>query len=364
MSNRLFIVFTFSIIFLGIGCRNAADNFSFQSDTDDSIHLIVNMDQLRIHDAPGLDSKEIGLRTLGNKMPYAGDMTDFSTRIKLGGVWYDEPWVSIVTSEGDTGWVYGGGVLFDGDDSEELSEILLQKRIKTFFGKLANSIANYRDNYADAATSKEFAEVFHDGEEIRDRMISTLEEKIPVTEVENMPDIFWIEDVFPGYVVELVAEGTQYYLFKDFRQLYTKAGQTQGEEDDVFTDLGLSIYERDSIEFFYPAWFLQTWDYGGHSLLGSGKHNDVLALADEVMSMSDYFKEDIAVFKKELLRDISDPEVTYWNDSDKIVAEIDSILGAEYEILNSDDIISLKARKGQFLDFEKNEIELNVRTGE
>jgi hypothetical protein len=364
MGNRFSTVFFFSIILLGIGCKNGADNFFFQSDNDDSIHLIVNMDQLRIQDAPGLDSKEIGSRALGNKMPYAGDMTDFSTRIKLGGVWYDEPWVSIIMTEGDTGWVYGGGVLFEGEDSEELSEILLQKRMKTFFGKLANSITTYRDNYANANTSEELAEVFHDGEEIRDKMIAALEKKIPVAEVENMPDIFWLEDVFPGYVVELVAEGTQYYLFKDFKQLYTKAKQTQGEEDDIFTDLGISIYERDSIEYFYPAWFLQTWDYGGHSLLGSGKHNDVLALADEVMSMSDYFKEDIAVFKNDLLRDISNPEITYWNASDKIITEIGSILEAEYEILSSDDVISLKARKSQFEDFEKNGIELNVRTGE
>ena len=236
--------------------------------------------------------------------------------------------------------------------------------MKTFFGKLANAIATYRDDYANASTSEELAKVFHDGEEIRDKMVAALEEKIPVAEVENMPDIFWIENVLPGYVVELVAEGTQYYLFKDFKQLHTKARQTKGEEDDIFTDLGLSIYERDSIEYFYPAWFLQTWDYGGHSLLGSGKHNDVLALADEVMSMSDYFKNDIAVFKNDLLRDISNPQITYWNASDKIVAEIDDILAADYEILSSDDVISLKARKGQFKDFEKNGIELNVRTGE
>lgn len=362
MHNRFLIILIFSVIFLGIGCKNGVD--SFLSNTDDSIQLVVNMDQIRIRNAPGLDSEKIGVMSLGSTMPYAGDMTDFSTRIKLGGVWYDEPWISILTPDKDTGWVYGGGVLFEGEDSEELSEILLQKRMKTFFGKLANSITTYRDDYANASTSEDFAKVFHDGEEIRDRMIAALEEKIPVTEVENMPDIFWIENVFPGYVVELVAEGTQYYLFKDFRQLHTKAQQTKGEEDDIFTDLGLSIYERDSIEYFYPAWFLQTWDYGGHSLLGSGKHDDVLALADEVMNMSDYFKDDIAVFKKELLRDISSPQVTYWNASDKIVAEVDSILEADYEILSKEDIISLKARKKQFENFEENGIELNVRTGE
>lgn len=363
MGKRIYwgVIFVSVLIF---SCRQTNDNLFIPSQTSSLIQLMVNMEQLRIHDSPGLESDEIGQVKMGTEIPYAGNMTDFTTRLKLGGVWYDEPWVSIVTTEGDTGWVYGGGVVFEGEDSEELSELLLQKKMKSFFGKMSSAITTYRDNYANAITSEEFAQVFRDGEELRERMVLALEEKIPVNEVENLPNIFWIEDIFPGYVVELVAEGTQYYLFKDFRQLQTKAKQTRGEEDDVFTDLGLTIYQRDSIEYFYPSWFMQTWDYGGHSLLGSGKHNDVLALADEVSGMSDYFKEDISVFKKEIMRDISDPSITYWNGDDKILEELNEIIDMDYDIVNKDDIISIKNRIGQFEDYEENGIELNIRTGD
>ncbi len=345
-------------------CNKTAENILFNIPSSDLIRLVVNMDQLRIYEAPGLETAEMGIISMGAEVPYAGSMTDFTTKLKLGGVWYDEPWISILTMEGDTGWVYGGGVIFEGDDSEELSELLLEKRMKAFFGNLSSAVLDYRDDYANASTSEAFANVFHDGEELRERMVSALEEKIPATEVENLPNIFWIEDIFPGYVVELVAEGTQYYLFKDFRQLHQKALQTEGEEDDVFTDLGLTIYQRDSIEYFYPSWFMQTWDYGGHSLLGSGKHNDVLAHADEVMQMSNFFKDDVSVFKKEVMRDISDPSITYWNSQENIITEIDEIIQMEYEIINRDDIVLLKSRKQQFEDYEANGIELNVRIGE
>lgn len=358
------IISLFFIITIALGCKKNATPDILLDTSSQLVSLTVNMEQLRVRKAPGLDGAEIGKVTLGSELPYAGRMTDFTTRIKLDGIWYDEPWVSILTSEQDTGWIYGGGVVFEGENSEELSEILLQKRMKTFFGKLSSDIALYRDDYANALTSEEFAKVFHDGEEIRERMVAALEEKIPITEVENLPDIFWVENVFPGYLVELVAEGSQYYLFKDFRQLHTKAQQTEGLEDDVFMDLALAIYERDSIEYFFPSWFMQTWDYGGHSLLGSGKHNDVLALADEVMEMSDYFKEDIDVFKKEVMRDISNPELTYWNGAERIVAELDDIIDMEYALLSKDDIISLKARRNQFKNYEANGIELNLRTGE
>lgn len=363
MYNRLLLLGVAVFLFLMNSCKQHTTELMLDS-PQQKIGLVVNMEQLRIRNAPGLDAQEIGKISMGSQVAYGGQMTDFTTKIKLDGVWYDEPWVSMLTHEGDTGWVYGGGILFEGENSEELSELLLQKRMKSFFGSLTNSITRYRDNYANASTSEDFANVFHDGEEIRERMVVALEEKIPVNEVENLPDIFWIEDVFPGYVVELVAEGTQYYLFKDFKQLHHKARQTQGEEDDIFTDLALTIYERDSIEYFFPSWFMQTWDYGGHSLLGNQKHNDVLALADEVMEMSDFFVNDIDVFKKEVMRDITNPELTYWNDSERIVAELDSIIDMEYNILDTDDIISLKARRNQFKDYEANGIELNIRTGE
>ncbi len=333
------------------------------SSNKDEVKVLVNLDQLRIRKAPGLESDLLGVAPLGTTFPYAGEMTDFSTQIKLGGVWYDEPWVSIYTSAGDTAWVYGGGVMFEGAASEELAEILLEKRMRAFFGSMTDDLLTYRDQYAQASTSEEFAEVFHEGEEIRDRLVDLLEQKIPTAEAEGMPDIFWIERVFPGYVVELVAEGTRYFLFKDFKQLYTKARQTQGEEDDIFTDLGLEVYASDSIEYFFPSWFIQTWDYGGHSLLGSGQHNDVLALADEVTQMTDLFKNDIGIFKRELLRDITHPEITYWNAQDKIVSELDTILKIKYDILSQEDLAVLEARLSQFKEAEKNGIELNIRTG-
>ncbi len=363
MANRsfLFLIFVWLLLF---SCKKEGTSPPIKTQVKEKgISVNIHLDKMRIYAGPKLDSEQMGTVPMGTSLPYAGQMTETTTKMKLGGVWYDEPWVSIQTPKGDTAWIYGGGVMLQGEDSEELAEILLEKRMMAFFGNATKDLMTYRENYANASTSEAFAEVFHDGEELRDRLVGMLEQKIPTAQTEDLPDIFWVEDVFPGYVVELVAEGTKYFLFKDYKQLYLKARQTEGEEDDIFTDLGLEVYSQDSIEYFFPSWFIQTWDYGGHSLLGSGKHNDIIALADEVSGMTDLFSNDINIIKRELLKDITHPEITYWNSREKIINELDSIIDLEYDILSREDLVALESRYNQFKEAEKNGIELNIRTG-
>ncbi len=332
--------------------------------TFESIKVKVNKDKMRIRKSPDVEADIIGEVSLGTIFSYAGTMTDFSTKIQLGGVWYEEPWIAVKReNENDTVWIYGGGIEFEGEDSEELAEILLQQRLKAFFEELSPNILSYRENYASASTVDDFVKVFREGDSLKYKVIQKLEQKIPIDLTEQMPDVFWVEEMIPGYVVELVAEGTKYYLFKDYKQLYTKARQTEGEEDDIFTDLGLEIYSRDSIEYFFASWFMQTWDYGGHSLLGSGKHNDVLALADEVMSMTSLFENEIKKIKADIINDISHPEITYWNDQEPILKELNEIMDAQYDILSKEDKATIESRIKQFKDADKNKIEVNLRSG-
>lgn len=360
---RLFFKLVGIILVLG-SCRPTPENKSVIPQKQASVTAITHTESAPIYTAPHLDSSIIENAIFGTRLSYADSITPHSTRIKFGGVWYEEPWIAIRTPQGKKGWIFGGLVDLEGENSEELEELLLEKRMKVFLGELAKELVAYRDDYARANTAKQMADVFHRGEELREKIVEDLKHKLPANEVEELPDIFWIEDVFPGYVLELVAEGTAYYLFKDFKQLYRKSRQTTGYEDDVFSDLSLLVYQRDSLEYFYPAWFLQTWDFGGHSLLGSGIHQKVLASAEEAASMSDYFKDDIATFKNALIEDIVSPNTTYWNHQDSIISELQNIINANYKVLNNNDLIAIKHRLQQFQNFEKNKIELNIRTGE
>ncbi len=329
------------------------------------ITVKATLDQLRIRKQAGIDFDVIGSLPLGTEVPYGGEMTSSTTRIKLRGVWHDEPWISIKTPEGDTGWVYGGGVVFLGEDSEELAEMLLGNRMKSILGeKLTEEVISYQEAYANAPTSQAFENVFLKGDSLKSKIIKMMDEKVHYAASNDLPDMYWLETVMPGYVVELVAEGTEYYLFKDYGQMNKKARQTEGQEDDMFTDLGMEVFNNDGIEYWFASYFVQTWDFGGHSLLGSGKHNDIFALVDEIFEMTDLFKDEVVKFKEDAMKDITNPENTYWNSQASILKELNDILEADYPTFSKKDKVAIETRIKQFEAAKENGISVNLRVGE
>ncbi|MBK7338543.1 MAG: hypothetical protein IPJ00_21435 [Saprospirales bacterium] len=66
----------------------------------------------------------------------------------------------------------------------------------------------------------------------------------------------------------MVAEGTVYTLFADYGAWRRRAEETEGKEDDAFFDLCIRFFPEDSIAYFFPAYFIQTWDYGGTACWG------------------------------------------------------------------------------------------------
>ena len=242
----------------------------------------------------------------------------------------------------------------------------MNKRLQTFFGTgLAGRLSRYRTNYDSLKTSKTFLKIFKEGLRLRDTLTKALENRISVGDNYNqLPDLFWIEKAFPGYVTQLVAEGTIYFLFIDFKQFQQKALTTSGEEDDDFIDLNLMVYSADSVEHFFPSWFIQTWDYGGCSLLGKGEHLKILKKIDQVLSKSDLFSKEIYGLKDRIIDDITNKNIDYWEDKDKILAEVDAILAENINALSNEDIIALKTRRKQFEYPAQNNIKVNVRSGE
>jgi len=328
--------------------------------------MIVNIDNLRIRAEPGDKGAEIGRLREGTVLYDLGEVSDFTTRVQLRGIWFEEPWLKVKTEQNLEGWVYGGAVKFDMDNPTDLAKKILNIRLQTFFGKgLTARLNRYKNNYDSLKTSKGFVKIFKEGLRLRDTLANTLENRINVSEGNSqMPDLFWIEEAFPGYVTQLVAEGTVYFLFIDFKQLQQKVSTTRGEEDDDFIGLNLLVYSADSVEYFYTSWFIQTWDYGGCSLLGQGEHLKVLKEIDRVLKKSDLFAKEITALKDRLMNDITNKDVDYWETKDKILDELDAIFAANISALSNEDLIALKTRSKQFEYPAENNIKLNFRSGE
>ena len=328
--------------------------------------MLIGLDQLRLRSTPGEKGDEIAFLKKGTVIYDTGEVSNFTTRIKLRGIWFDEPWIKVKTEKGIEGWVYGGAVTFDLQNQTDLANKLLDLRLKSFFGKGINSeLHSYRKAYHSASTSQDFSKVFRKGEQLRDTMVTLLEKKIDVVEMDynQLPDLFWVEEGLPGYETALVAEGTLYYLFKNFKTFQKLAAKTSGKEDDDFVNLNLMVHAQDSIEYFFPSWFQQTWDYGGHSLLGQGTHLKILEQADKDLKKSDLFLNEVIKIKDEVVNDIVGKDITYWESSDKIQKELDDILASNLSILTSDDKVALETRRKMFANPKANGVEVNHRAG-
>ncbi|MBP7821498.1 MAG: SH3 domain-containing protein [Saprospiraceae bacterium] len=74
--------------------------------------LYVVINQLNLRTSPGLNATLIAKLNLFDEVLFTGEVTDTTSKINLGGVMANEPWIRVQTSNGKIGWVYGAGVSY------------------------------------------------------------------------------------------------------------------------------------------------------------------------------------------------------------------------------------------------------------
>lgn len=343
--------------------KNTTD-LSDATATSIDITLLADVDVLQVRKNAGLDAEVIVSLVRGESMQFLGTISNFTTKIELGGIKQDEPWLLVELSDGRKGWVYAGSVRHQPDDKNGFSNLLLQKRLNSFFGNITSAkIQRHRRNFHRLTTSEGFARAYAVALELRDTLVVRLNQKINLSESETVPDLYWLEECLPGFVVQIVAEGTRYHLFVDYREWGQKAAETSGIEDDHFMEICYASYPTDSIEYVYKGWFQQTWEHGGSSLLGKGIHKKMFDDLEKMTQLTTLFANDLATTKRELLDDILNENNTYWEAKDKILAELEEIMATNYTILTKEDRIAIKERYNMFKDYKTHRIQLNLRAG-
>ena len=206
-----------------------------KENTPSSIVLKANMDHLRMRDGAGTDGKILGNFSMGDELIYQGERSDFTTAVNLRGYPYEEYWLKIKTKDGQEGWVYGGGVTFGEDLEADLVKPLVDNRLSKLFGKkLFAEIQDYQLNYKKAATSEELAATYRQASVLRDELVKILHNDIEVTDPQKTVDMTWLEASMPGFIKQLVAEGTMFTLFFYYEDWLKKAQRTKGNEDNNF----------------------------------------------------------------------------------------------------------------------------------
>jgi hypothetical protein len=318
------------------------------------------LDKIRLRDKAGLDGVELEQLTKGTKLTFLGEISNFTTKIMLRGIQYDDPWLKVQIKEGQEGWIYGGAVKFKSEETgETLKNVLITKRLQRLFGSsLVKKVEAYQQQYKKTTTEEEFVTLYRNNntlvEDMNEKLLNFFQIEKLNKEGMDYPDLFWIDDPIPAMTLSLVAEGTIYQIYSNINDLSKKAKQTKGDLDDEFVAILNHMYD-DAVAEGYPSWFLQTWDYGGYSLLGQGKHTSMLDKLEALSTKTTLFKDEIINMKNSVVSDIIDGQ-HYGETSETILNEIDAILNNNYSILTESDVIVIKNRRPMFVEPDKFEI--------
>ena len=336
---------------------------SIPTEESSSIQLEVYIDDFKMRSGPGVKHKEVARLKEKTIITYEGQESLHTTEIKLRGAKLNATWLQVKTKEGVDGWIYGGGVKVVSTENKVAVAKINQIQMNSFFDKeIVDQINEYNKQWQLSNSSTAFADVYLLAEKTQREINKILGNNIEINDPSNLIDMSWLKNSFPGFQSSLVAEGTMLNIFKDYRIMYAKAKETEGTEDDDFINFQLHVNELDSVEYYYKSWFMQTWDYGGHSLLGQGKHFSLLNEANELLAKSKLFEKSILEIKKEILNDISAGYITYWESKEKILEEMKKIVSSNFDFLTTEDKILIKTRFEQFKKPTANKIEINNRT--
>lgn len=331
----------------------------------EQVEFIVYINNLRLRSGPGVDHEVITSLPENAIVKYKGESSMHSTRVKMRGMDMNARWLLIKTEDGQEGWIYGGGIKPKTTNEKEATKIVDDINLYGLFEtKTVLKIKDYKNQWNTAQTSSDFAATYLLGAKIQEEINEVLSKKVQIEDPMNLPDMEWLERVMVGYQNSLAAEGTMFHLFQNYKKMQIKTLQTEGKDDDDFIELQFKVNEIDSIEHFYKSWFIQTWDYGGHSLLGQGKHYALLSEMNSILSKSKLFEKPILKIKSEIIKDILDEHITYWESRDKILDEVGNIINANFVFLSKTDVIGLKAKSKQFENPKANKIEINKRQGD
>lgn len=321
--------------------------------------IIVSVEQASLRAEPSEKSQEIVLLRKGQYLTDLGEVSQSESQTAVGGHVYQTPWIKVQTAGNQTGWVLPWALR----PFERQQDWLLQKRLVCYFGKnLAIRRNELLRQFEDLGADERVSDVWRESDLLRDTFLSILSRR-PETGGPQ-PQFEWLNEVLPGFLYQKMGEGSRPYLFADFIFWQQKALETKGIQDDAFFQTCLAAFPNDSIESFFPVWKFQLSDVESASQLGTGQHLKMFQQIDQSMTLGSLFATPLEILKEQILEDIFEKDVRYWQSGEKILAEIGQILAAPPKCLHARELEALAIRQKMFEEPVKNGVVVNLRSGE
>jgi hypothetical protein len=356
------------LLFLVASCQSDKPHSSepvlstTEEKSSESFRFFIDHDPVYLYDKPGFDQKARSSLSWQEAVIDLGEVSPFTTTLLLGGQNLDEPWLKVRTAKGEEGWIYGGFLKVDPLASKDGKELWEKKRLQALLGKdLFTRMMAYRENWDHAESDAEIAMLFRAGKSIQADLNQRL--FLKYTDQQILPDLFWMAPWFPGLSPELIHNRSRYHFFLNFGVFFHRSTRSQGDADNRFFKLQLQLYPQDSIEYFYPSWMIPLAEKEAHNLLGRGLQLSILKQMGDQLKKDSLFAPEYRQIAHRLAHDISRSNATFWEERDKILQELDSILALPEPILDKRDLIALQTKRRAFAHSEQNGILMNVKSG-
>jgi hypothetical protein len=133
-------------------------------------------------------------------------------------------------------------------------------------------------------------------------------------------------DYLKGMILACVAECTEPHFDLQLTAFKKKVKETEGTDDDDFISFMTTYFDSEfEPEVMSATWFEPTWDLGGMSLLGSGKHTSFLMETDRMLEEKNIFSKWILYYRELCIEDASSWK-SFAHSKEKVLSELKSIL--------------------------------------
>lgn len=319
--------------------------------------LVVREDHSSLRAEPSEKSREIAPLRKNDGLKDLGEVGPAESRISVAGELVQSPWVKVQTADNQTGWVLAWAIRPDVGPEEWL----LQKRLRCYVGPTLSEQCNVlTKGFLAVETDEQMAKLWSASQHLRDTLVQLLAKR-PQNEARLQFD--WLNDVLPGFLFQKNTENAAPQLFAEFSVWHQKALKTKGLQDDVYFQTSLETFPPDGIESPFPVWVFQLSETGFASQLGKGQHLAMLQKVAENLREAPLFQTQWMQMKEQLLDDVFQPSVRYWQSQEKILQELEQILDLPPACLNAREREALQIRRKMFEDPTSNGIVLDLRSG-
>ncbi|MGV3523696.1 MAG: hypothetical protein ACO1RX_05695 [Candidatus Sericytochromatia bacterium] len=187
----------------------------------------------------------------------------------------------------------------------------VQNQLKNLYSPAQwQPVANHLQAYANARSQKDVLNVYRQARKNEMVYAAPLQKKLDAFLQQNNPsqplDFDWARQALPGLMLDQVAEGTMFVFYPDFKAFASLAARTPEAADNRFFALMQTLHGP--VWDDYRKWMIQTWDYGGCSLLGTGRHTKMLGALNQEIKSGTPFAPELQAERNALLRDLTEAE--------------------------------------------------------